>query len=98
MTKRFQSSVIPRRQSVASDAQKFPDGNIQKNHARFREVIQTINSPIDFDLPAEFMEISSECVGNLLRAAAWNGPTHCVPRKSKHERKCRRHGRLQRKK
>src|SRR6266542_2325566 len=98
MAKRFQPSAIPRRQSVAGDAQKFPYGNIQKNRARFREIIQISNSMINLDLPAEFMEITCERVGNLLRAATWNGPAHGMPHNSEHERKSRGDWRLQRKK
>src|SRR5206468_7666055 len=98
MTKRFQSSVIPQRQSVASDAQKFPHRNIQENHAGFRQIIQIIKSPIDLDPTAEFMEISGERVCDSLRSTARNWPANGVSREAKDQRKCRRDRRLQRKK
>src|ERR1043166_6522757 len=36
---RFQAAPVPRRQSLVGDAQKSPHGNIQKNRARFRQVV-----------------------------------------------------------
>ena len=44
---------------------------------------------IRLDFAAEFTEIVGERVGDLLRAAAWNWPAHCMPRNAEHEREGR---------
>ena len=88
VSKLFQSAAISRRQFLASDSQKFPDRNIQKNRARFRQVAKILDAMIHFDLPAELTQISGKRVRNLLRSPAWNRPAHRVSRKPKHQRKC----------
>ena len=51
-----------------------------------------------FASSADFVEITRERIGNLLRATAGNGPANGMSRDAKNQRKCKRDRRLQRKK
>src|SRR5262249_4424525 len=60
VSKRFQASAISRWQLMTGYSQKFPDRNVQKSRARFRQVVQIFDAMIDFDLPTELTQITCE--------------------------------------
>ena len=85
-------------EQFTGDSQKFPDGQIQKNGARFWQIIQIINAMVYLDFPAEFTKIIGERICDLLRAASWNRPAYSVPGKPEHKCEGRGNRRFQRKK
>src|SRR5438094_7887329 len=97
MPKRFQSPAVAWRHLVTSDAQEFPNRNIQNNGARFWQVVKIINSMFNLDFAAELTKISSERVCNLLRTAAGDWPADNMPGKPEHQTKRGGDRRFQRK-
>jgi len=62
VSKRFQFAAIARWHFLTGDSQKFPDRNVQKNHARFREFTKILDPMIHFDLAAKLTQITRERV------------------------------------
>src|SRR6516162_1540489 len=88
VSERLQSAAIARWQFWTDDSQEFPDGNVQKNRARFRQVTKILDGAVHLDLPAKLTQITGKRVRNLLRSAAWNRPAHRVSRKPEHQCEC----------
>src|SRR5262249_4570363 len=86
--KGFQPAAIAQWQLLTNDSQKLPDGNIEKNYARFWKIVETFDAVIEFDFTAKLTQISGKRVRNLLRATAGDRPAHRVSRKAQHQCEC----------